>query len=159
MKNAVSVLPATPGDSLYHALADDQRHSELPSFWATLAAQPSDCVPAATVVTTIVNRAHAELLQIQHASLPPCFLRRYGAVCFEGADQHVNATCASWPVRALWSKGLSYGTMTWLKWEVLHLALTARGVRAALWASACESNPIAQLSHRRGWHWSCTGRL
>ena len=115
---------------LYHALVDAQLRARLPPFWTSLAAQSSTCVPASTVIVTIVNRAHAPLLQIQRKPLPPCFLRRYGALCFD--DTNANATCVRWPARSL-GVGLAYTALTWLKWEVLHLALAAPGVRAALW--------------------------
>lgn len=140
--------------SLYHALARPHLRAKLRPFWESVVARPSQCVPDATVVVTAVNAAHLELLQIQTASVPPCFLRRYGALCFSedgargGELAASNVSCVHWPVAAL-AQRLSYDVFTWLKWEVLHLALLARGVSGALWLDvdvAILRNPFALLA-------------
>ena len=84
-------------------------------------------MPDATVGVTAVNARHRELLEVQAASTPPCFLRRYGALCFDVAES-TNVSCAHWPTAAL-GRRLSYDVFTWLKWDLLHLALVAHGVR------------------------------
>tara|TARA_B110001452_G_C15167991_1_gene406019 strand:+ start:168 stop:1067 length:900 start_codon:yes stop_codon:yes gene_type:complete len=141
--------------SLYHALAKPHLRARLRPFWESVVARPSQCVPDATVVVTAVNAAHMELLQLQSASVPPCFLRRYGALCFSEAGAArggevvaSNVSCMHWPVAAL-AQRLSYDVFTWLKWEVLHLALLARGVSGALWLDvdvAILRNPFALLA-------------
>ena len=77
---------------VYRALADASLRAGLLAFMADIAARPSACVPDGSVVVTAVNTAHAPLLHAQVATLPQCFRRRYGALCFgeaRGAVLHI----------------------------------------------------------------------
>ena len=118
---------------VYRALADASLRAGLLAFMADIAARPSACVPDGSVVVTAVNTAHAPLLHAQVATLPQCFRRRYGALCFgEARGWPAGASCSHWPAQRTGHR-LSYEVFTWLKWELIHLALLATGVRTVLW--------------------------
>ena len=130
----------------------------VPRFWEEVVRRPSACVPAGTVVATIVNRHHVDLLNAQTAPLAPCFLDRYGALCLGAAA--ANVSCIPWADAAASEfGGGEYTMLTWLKWEVLGLAMRAPSVEATLWIDcdiAILRNPFsslpphgADLSHQR----------
>ena len=99
-----------------------------------------------------------DLLNAQTAPLAPCFLDRYGALCLGAAA--ANVSCIPWADAAASEfGGGEYTMLTWLKWEVLGLAMRAPSVEAALWIDcdiAILRNPFsslpplgADLSHQR----------
>ena len=68
------------------------------------------------------------LLQAQVQPLPLCLRRRYGALCFgEARGWPAGVSCSHWPAQRTGHR-LSYEVFTWLKWELIHLALIATGV-------------------------------
>ena len=68
------------------------------------------------------------LLHAQVQPLPLCFRRRYGALCFgEARGWPAGVSCSHWPAQRTGHR-LSYEVFTWLKWELIHLALIATGV-------------------------------
>ena len=68
------------------------------------------------------------LLQAQVQPLPLCLRRRYGALCFgEARGWPAGVSCSHWPAQRTGHR-LSYEMFTWLKWELIHLALIATGV-------------------------------
>ena len=72
------------------------------------------------------------LLHAQVATLPPCFRRRYGALCLgEARGWPTGVSCSHWPTERTGHR-LSYEVFTWLKWELIHLTLIATGVRTVL---------------------------
>ena len=97
---------------VYRALADASLRADLPGFMADIAARPSACVPDGSVVVTAVNTAHAQLLHAQVATLPPCFRRRYGALCFgEARGWPDGISCSHWPAQRTGHR-LSYEVFT-----------------------------------------------
>ena len=77
----------------------------------------------AAVLTYLLLPLHA---QVQ--PLPLCFRRRYGALCFgEARGWPAGVSCSHWPAQRTGHR-LSYEVFTWLKWELIHLALIATGV-------------------------------
>ena len=68
------------------------------------------------------------LLHTQVQPLPLCLRRRYGALCFgEARGWPAGVSCSHWPAQRTGHR-LSYEVFTWLKWELIHLALIATGV-------------------------------
>ena len=68
------------------------------------------------------------LLHAQVQALPLCFRRRYGALCFgEARGWPAGVSCSHWPAQRTGHR-LSYEVFTWLKWELIHLALIETGV-------------------------------
>lgn len=123
------------------------------SAFAQRVREPSTCVPEGTVATTFVNAYHMPMLHLQAAALPRCFTRRYVALCSDTfitnpstatteaptspSDVSPPPFCVRWGSvgGADFAEKKSDGFLwvTWLRWELLHLALLADGVEAALW--------------------------
>ena len=97
----------------------------VPRFWEEVVRRPSACVPAGTVVATIVNRHHVDLLNAQTAPLAPCFLDRYGALCLGAAV--ANVSCIPWADAAASEfGGGEYTMLTWLKCCLLYTSPSPR---------------------------------
>ena len=102
------------------------------------ACRPHDVKAAALTTSTTsalrwpLYRLTLTLTLAQVATLPPCFRRRYGALCFgEARGWPDGVSCSHWPAQRTGHR-LSYEVFTWLKWELIHLTLIATGVRTVL---------------------------
>jgi hypothetical protein len=131
----------------------------LSQAYVAASLRPSSCVPDSTVLTTFVNEHHAAALRLQASAMPPCLSKRYLAVCSLSKETtgmsvpsqgwRLTPPSARMPIECMhWGQDgtsaaadysatptRSFTSVTWVRWEAMHLALHAN-VRRVLWLDA-----------------------
>ena len=132
--------------------------AEMELFWQRVASRPSSCVPRQTVIASTVNAYHADVFRLQASLLPSCFLNRYGVLCSGKETYNASLPVSCIPLASSApsdskSRGGDFMLLTWLRWELMHLALSAPAVDAVLWLDSdvvVLRNPFVALAQVPG---------
>ena len=144
--------PDAHDTQLYASLSEvyvQELYARASDIIAKAVERPSSCVPNRTIIATSVNPFHEPLLRLQLTSLPSCFCTRYVALC-SGILGMPRITCLRWAAtRASEFQRRDFVSMTWTRWELMHMALSTGAVDAVLWLDSdvlLVRNPFTAMS-------------